>query len=195
MINKEKFFSQFAFRPLNQKQVDALNFLLDKLGNSEVINRLSWVAYILATIKHETAETYKPITELGSSGYLKGKSYYPYIGRGFVQLTWKSNYQRFGEILGIDLVKNMELANDPETAWKILEIGMTKGLYTGKKLSSYLNDNGLDFWNSRRIINGTDQAGTIAGYAQKFYNILEWQEAPTRAVAEHGIDIITDEKT
>ena len=42
-----------------------------------------------------------PITEYGSESYLKGKEYYPYIGRGFVQLTWENNYRKASKILSL----------------------------------------------------------------------------------------------
>ncbi|RZL65363.1 MAG: hypothetical protein EOP81_04750 [Variovorax sp.] len=29
--------------------------------------------------------------------YLKGKAYYPYYGRGLIQLTWAANYQKYGQ--------------------------------------------------------------------------------------------------
>ena len=174
-IDRVKFFDCYkaSFGSLSQSQVDNINFLLDKFDESEIIMRLSEYAYILATIKHECAETYAPITEMGSQHYLQSKSYYPFIGRGYVQLTWRNNYQRFKEILGIDLINNPDLAKDPETAWKILEIGMSKGLFTGVKLSNYFTDTKTDFKNARRIINGTDRAELIAGYAEKFFNGLE----------------------
>ena len=177
-LNKELFYKSF-------KQTPQLDFLLDKLDNSETINRLSWYAYILATIEHETAWTFKPITEKGNQRYLTGKRYYPYIGRGYVQLTWDFNYKKFGKILNIPLLEKPELANEPKTAWKILEIGMVQGLYTGKKLADYLNDKGLDFYSARRIINGVDRASQIAGRADKYFNALEWIE---QANAENGID-------
>ena len=44
---------------------------------------------------------------------------YKYHGRGLIQLTGKNNYKQYGELLGIDLVNNPELANDPVIAQKI----------------------------------------------------------------------------
>jgi predicted chitinase len=176
MINREKFFQGYKekFGSLNQSQVDNLNFLLDKLDDS-FIDDLRHYAYILATIKHETAETYKPITEYGSRAYLRRKKYYPYIGRGFVQLTWDWNYDKFGNALDIDLIGNPQMANEPETAWKILELGMTSKRvnFTGKVLSDYFNDNKTDWINARRIINGTDRAKLVGGYAETLYKLLE----------------------
>lgn len=43
-----------------------------------------------------------------------------YKGRGFVQLTGKANYISIGAKLGVNLRDNPDLANDPQTAAKIL---------------------------------------------------------------------------
>lgn len=43
-----------------------------------------------------------------------------YKGRGFVQLTGKFNYEKFGRQLGLDLINNPDLANDRDVAARIL---------------------------------------------------------------------------
>lgn len=191
MISRKTFYERFRakFGRLTQSNVDAINFLLDKLDSSKVFKLKNDYAYILSTIYHETAHTFKPITELGSQRYLKSKRYYPYIGRGFVQLTWDWNYEKFGKLLKIDLLGNPELANDPETAWKILELGMSKGLYTGKKLGDYVNENKIDYRGARKVINGTDRAELLAGYAKKFEDCIEFT---SNADAQAGYTVEVD---
>ena len=44
---------------------------------------------------------------------------YKYRGRGLIQLTGRGNYEKYGKLLGIDLVNNPELANNPVIAQKI----------------------------------------------------------------------------
>jgi predicted chitinase len=44
---------------------------------------------------------------------------YKYRGRGLIQLTFKSNYEKYGNLAGVDVVNNPEMANDPEVASKL----------------------------------------------------------------------------
>ena len=44
---------------------------------------------------------------------------FKYRGRGLIQLTGKDNYRKFGNLLGLDLVNNPDLASDPEVAKNI----------------------------------------------------------------------------
>lgn len=191
-INREIFYSNYRkyFGRLTQGQVDGLNFLLEKLESSDKIKHsktnvlLAMFAYILMTVKWETAGTYQPVTEYGSQKYLKSRKYWPYIGRGYVQLTWSWNYEVFGRRLGIDLIHNPELANEPETAWNILEEGMTDLTpqdpeFTGKSLEDYFKDDRIDFYNARKIINPKDwdSYSPIAKGAAKFWEILKLSSA------------------
>ena len=129
------------------------------------------IQYVLATVEHETNRTFKPIKEaywLSEKWRAKHLRYYPYYGRGFVQITWEENYRKFGDLLGIDLVKNPDLALDFNNALFILVYGMKHGLFTGKKLDDYFNENGSNFVKARKIINGKDKAKKIALLAQNY---------------------------
>ncbi len=116
----------------------------------------------LAQIRWETAETMKPIREYGGETYLKTKKYYPYVGMGYIQLTWEYNYEKAGKILGVDFVKNPKLLLRPDYAAKIAILGMRDGWFTGKKLSDYMTLKRSDFFNARSIVNG-DKTKTIKG--------------------------------
>ena len=79
---------------------------------------------------------FKPIPPGGPCEYAlnyyrssKGKANYytrgvddngwPYFGRGYIQLTWRDNYEKFGNLLGIDLIGNSMLSQDPVESFRI----------------------------------------------------------------------------
>lgn len=67
----------------------------------------------------ETASTFRPVREAfwTSEDWRQAHlRYYPYYGRGFIQLTWESTYRSTGDRLGIDLVGDPDLALEPDTA-------------------------------------------------------------------------------
>jgi hypothetical protein len=163
---------------------------------------ISWAAYALATAYHETAHTMQPIAEYGGPKYFtrmydllgerpvlakkmgnttKGDGI-KYRGRGYVQLTWKSNYSKAATVTGEDLVGNPDLAMQDDIAAKIMVSGMSEGWFTGKSCKNSLPTTGAaskdQFIQARRIINGLDKADTIANYAIKFQKALsigEWK--------------------
>jgi len=112
------------------------------------------------------------VTEYGSQSYLQGKDYYPYIGRGYVQLTWEENYLRAGEKVEEDLVSFPDMALEPDIAAAVMFDGMEEGWFTGVSLLDYFNDTTDDPVNARRIINGTDRASEIANYHVIFLNAI-----------------------
>lgn len=160
---------------LDQVQVDTINRLLTGAAHWPV----GWLAYGLATAWHEAR--LKPIAEWGrGKGHtygLPGKYGQPQYGRGLVQLTWDRNYEWVDKALGLNgsLLKNFDRALDPDIAARILIWGMETGAFTGKKLSDYISDRGTPegFKAARRIVNGTDRADLIAGYAMKFREALD----------------------
>ncbi len=129
------------------------------------------LAYILATAYHETAHTMKPVVEaywLSEEWRKRNLRYYPWHGRGYVQITWEYNYQKAEDQLGIEITDDPNTVMDPEVAKKILVEGMIEGWFTGKKLSDYITLQRSDFKNARRIINGVDKADTIAKIAREY---------------------------
>ncbi|WP_413698571.1 glycoside hydrolase family 19 protein [Psychromonas sp. KJ10-10] len=140
---------------------------------------------MLATAYHETTFSFLPRSEAGKGrGYqyaqvfdvtdthgirgVAGKVYENvYYGRGYVQITWDYNYKNLGKALDIgdNLYINPDSALEPDMAYQIMSFGMRHGRFTGKKLSDYITENNVDYFNARRIINGTDHATKIAEYA------------------------------
>ncbi len=133
------------------------------------------IAYILATVEWETARTYRPVREVywrserWRSRYLK---YYPYYGRGFVQLTWKRNYMKYSKFTGLNLIKNPDIALDPNVALYILVDGFRRGAFTGRNIKQYINRNKTDFKNARRCINGMNKSRQIATIANRILKTI-----------------------
>lgn len=197
-FNRKKFFDLYdqAFgRALSRRSKAGLEFLLDQIENDSTWRDIRHIAYALATTAHETAWSYQPVEEgyyLGDlrkvKTFQKGLRYYPYYGRGYVQLTWKKNYEKAGAYLGANLVDMPNLALAPGYAYKILTVGMHKGWFSGKKLSDFINDTRKDYKGARQIINGTDKAGQIGSYAQSFEDILRKSKEVPQPVADSAAD-------
>ena len=197
MFDRRKFYDKIR-RPLFngglvQTQVDGLEALIDEYVRRTIDKR--WFAYILATAYHEVDRTMQPIEEYGHG---VGHPYVPYYGRGLVQLTWKNNYKKMGGKLTPpeDLVGNPELALRIDIAIQVIFMGMIDGDFASRhKLSRYFNDQGSDWYNARRIVNGLDKATAIAGYATKFYNAILSAEGFFRDRLDDFINSKSDKRT
>ena len=81
------------------------------------------LAGAIATISVETASTFAPCREafwLSEEWRKNNLRYYPYYGRGYIQLTWDYNYRTYGQLLGLDqLEQEPDLALDPNNAARI----------------------------------------------------------------------------
>ncbi len=190
MIDRDKFFtsvrSSLFGGKLSQAQVDGMGYLIDvweqyfEKPNPRDGNK--WLAYAMATVFHETGKKMTPVAENGGKPYGNPpKAYWTptgpykkaYYGRGHVQLTWDTNYQKGEDQLkpyGVDapLYAQPELMLDDEPSALVLYDGMSKGWFTGVGLPKYFNSTVEDPVNARKIVNALDKADTIAGYYQKF---------------------------
>ncbi len=193
----EKFSSNKLSESNKTSLVKIFNAISDYYFSEKRCCNLKYIAYMLATVKHETANTFNPISEYGGKKYFErmydpvlGKSEsrkkmakangntkkgdgVKYKGRGFVQLTWYNNYKKMQDKFGINLTKFPEKALEHSLAIKIMIYGSEEGIFTGKKLSDYLNDKKTDYYNARRAINGTDKASSIENYAKKIEKCLK----------------------
>ncbi len=140
--------------------------LIGKALQDEGILDSNVLAYALATIEHETAETFEPIDEFSGRysarrlGYEGGTNYF---GRGFIQLTHLRNYRMMGERIGMGdkLAENPSLASDPAVAAKIL--------------AAFFKDNNIanlasrgQFVAARRPVNPDRHGWAIADMAMKY---------------------------
>lgn len=181
---------------LSQGQIDGMNFIFDQWAYFKIADR-RLLAYILASVFHETGGRMLPVRETfaksdsaaiaalekawkaGRLGSVKtpywrkdgnGKSWF---GRGDIQITHERNYEKLGKRLGIDLVGNPSLALDPVISAKIAIVGMLEGLFTGKKLVDYFSVTKDDPVGARSVVNGKDKAKLIAGYYKNFTDALD----------------------
>lgn len=192
-MDKAKFFAAIRRELLDgalaPQQVYRIEVLLDAMAAAEW--PLSYASYALATAHHETAQ-WNHMKELGGEDYFK-RMYdkagsrpkkaeelgnvnagdgAKFAGRGYVQLTGRTNYTKAGKALGLDLLKEPGKVEEPTIAARVLIWGMSTGAYTGKANRDYLAKSPPDYVNARRIINGTDKASLIATYAKEFQAAL-----------------------
>lgn len=168
-----------AFGAITLEQAEVLRKLLAGGGHLPK----DQLSYVLATAWHESRLGLY-MTELASGTAYEGRSDLGnnkpgdgvrYKGRGYVQITGRYNYQKFGRELKISLEQQPLLALDHTTAAAIMFLGMEKGLFTGVKLKDYFSVGKQDWVNARRIVNGLDKANEIAEVAKKVYNVLDKQ--------------------
>lgn len=190
MINPATFFYLVRIKlfggRLAQQQVDGMNAILAEWAKRGLTD-LRWLAYIFATTYWETAHTMWPIEEYGKGqghpyGVPDPQTGQVYYGRGFVQLTWKSNYATMGKLLGVDLVGHPEQALQLAAATQVLFEGMLRaeskiGDFTGLALEDCFNATHDDWLRARAIINGTDHAAAIADLGKTFLGALQQAEA------------------
>ncbi|MGR9051258.1 MAG: peptidoglycan-binding protein [Gammaproteobacteria bacterium] len=145
-----------------------LPFVLNGLAERNLADK-PMVLMALATIRAET-ESFEPISEgkskfntspdghpfdlydhrkdLGNRGNGDGEKF---KGRGFIQLTGRFNYEKYGPIIGIGerLVENPDLANDPDIAAKLLAVFLRD---KERAVKEALLDHDLKA--ARRLVNG-----------------------------------------
>ncbi|ANL65041.1 glycoside hydrolase family 19 protein [Rhizobium phaseoli] len=189
---------------LTQPQVEGITAILDAWERRFAPAERRWLAYILATAYHETAYTMQPVRETlaqsdaraveileaafaaGRLSWVKTPYWRPdedgccWLGRGLVQLTHKRNYEAMSALTGIDLVADPDRAMEMDAAVTILIEGMLQGSFTGHKLADHLNATTEDWVNARRIVNGTDRAEKLAGYAKAFHAAMRPDAAQGR---------------
>jgi peptidoglycan hydrolase-like protein with peptidoglycan-binding domain len=131
------------------------------------------IAYMLASAEHETGNFRTAREDDGRNqarinGYDGGENYY---GRGYVQTTHDHRYEQMDRTLGLNgrLIADPDLAaRDPNLGAQMIVVGMSRGLYTGVGMDLYINANGADYRDARAVVNGTDKAALIAGYAERW---------------------------
>lgn len=199
VFERQRFFDDFTPRTglkLSDQRRKELDFLLSKLEQDDGFTLIRELAYVLATVRWETMHTFLPLKEKRFSrernprAWENQNRYWKtgFYGRGYVQITWEENYKKAGKMLSGEVftsddvqvavepdtfLKNPDLVLNPEAAYLICSRGMREGWFTRKKLGDYIQDGTPpDYFNARRIINGTDHAEDIQIMANQFELLL-----------------------
>lgn len=155
---------------------DSLKDVLTYMHNDENLNTIEQVAYFLATAKAESdysLQRWEADYLCGKAGvpyqdkpcskainFYKSessnkKNYFDlgtdsngmaYFGRGLIQLTGKSNYDKYGKIIGVDLVNDGDKALIPKNSYRIASEFL-------KNKTWKFVDSG-DLTNARKSVNG-----------------------------------------
>lgn len=209
-LDRQRFLAEAPARlalKLTPERQAGLSFLVSSLAADPGITMIRQSAYILATIRWETAQTFQPIRERRARRATNPRHweiqnrYWPsgFYGRGYVQITWETNYRRAGRrlagqtftVAGVPrrveadtFVEEPDLVLVPEIAYLVCVRGMSEGWFTGKKLDDYIQEGSPpDYLNARRIVNGLDRAAEIAAYANEFELLLRAAAAPVAPAA------------
>lgn len=187
-INIDKAIEEYKSKGGKTDFEDSLRQVLKWAKSDSRINSVSDLAYLLGTAKEESdysLQRWESDFLCGKEGvpysdkpcdkalnyYRKSegkKNYYdlgidknglPYFGRGLIQLTGKSNYQKYGDKIGVDLVNNGNLALEPKNSFNIaLEYLTNKrgGIYAknGQDRSTFDMVKDGDFTLARKSVNG-----------------------------------------
>lgn len=191
MIDRDKFWAKARdiFGGPNQGQVNGCNAILDEFEERYPAGDIRWLAYYLATAFWETNRTMAAVREgyylnpIGphqndptgpAEAYRKTLRYYPFYGRGLVQLTWKDNYLRQGkpDRVGVDLVANPDKALDPRIAAAVMFVGMEHGDFGGGGIAKYFHDAVELPGDARQLVNGHDHEFDIAAIYWRFKSAL-----------------------
>ncbi|MEJ8822367.1 C1 family peptidase [Variovorax humicola] len=156
------------------------------------INTLRRSAAFIAQLAHESGEfnfmeeiwgptaaqkRYEPPSDLARTlGNTQPGDGRRFKGRGPIQLTGRANYQKFGDLLGIDLVDHPELAAAPEVAFK------TAGLYWKRKGLNELADADNFTEITRRINGGQNGAAERVRFYERAKLVLA-PDFPTASAA------------
>jgi len=185
-FNADKAFDKFKEKGGTTKFPDSLKQVLSYIQKDDNFNDIREVAWLLGTAKVESDYSLqrwesdylcgkwgipygdKPCSKALS--YFKStkgskKNYYnlgtdkkglPYFGRGLIQLTGKSNYQKYGDLIGVDLVNNADKAIDPKNSYKIASayFNKNKGKYYGNRTINQMVMDG-DFQKARKAVKGS----------------------------------------
>jgi len=192
---------------------NSLKQVLQYARNDKNLNDISDLAYLLATAKAESdyslqrwesdyacgsiGKAYKDKPCQSALNYYRStkggkKNYYtlgtdknglPYFGRGLIQLTGKANYEKYGDIIEVNLVNDGDKALEPKNSYLIASAFLSQkrgGYYSknGEKRSTFDLAKDGDLTKARKSVNGGTKGLDKVNSAYKFWkNLLEKNNA------------------
>lgn len=109
--------------------------------------------------EHPEYDTGRKAERLGNTPEADGDGQ-KFEGRGYIQLTGRANYRAYGQLMGLDLEKNPDMALEPDVAAKVAAL-----YFRWKKVSAAAEL--ADWQQVRRLVNGG-----LTGW-QRFYDVLQ----------------------
>lgn len=205
-VNIDNAIAEYKQKGGTTKFENSLRQVLEYAKNDENIKDVSDLAYLLGTAKEESdyslqrwesdyscnllgkpynkkpcekALNYYRSTTGGKKNYYTlgtDKNGLPYFGRGLIQLTGKANYQKYGDLIGVDLLNDGDKALEPKNSFKIATTFLSTkrgGIYgkDGVKRSTFDMARDGDLTKARKSVNGGSKGLT---QVNKYYNI--WKE-------------------
>lgn len=161
------------------KRADYLPFIQQAMAEFDITAYLRETAF-LAQLAHESGElrymeeiasgaAYEGRKDLGNTQPGDGKRY---KGRGPIQLTGRANYNKYGQLLGLDLVNNPTIAATKEVGfriagqfWKLNGLNELADQQQFKAITKKINGgyNGLDdrtkYYNRAKKVMSKDDTG------------------------------------
>lgn len=116
----------------------------------------------------------------------------PYFGRGLIQLTWKTNYKKYGDMvrkgLGDELVNNPELIlSNPKISYDLAVAFLNNkrgGIYSNRNTFELVKDN--EFTLARKSVNGgTKSLGTVNQSYNRWMDVFKSPEIKVTKSSEN----------
>lgn len=209
---------------------DSLRQVLQYAQTDSNLNEVSDLAYLLATAKAESdyslqrwesdyacGLTGKPYNQKPCEKALNyyrsttggKKNYYtlgtdknglPYFGRGLIQLTGKANYEKYGKLIGVDLVNDGDKALEPKNSYQIATTFLSQkrgGTYAknGANRSTFDMAKDGDLTKARKSVNGGSKGlQEVNKYYELWKEILQNNLGGNNNVLALKSDTNTDKK-
>ena len=200
-INRKFFFdflrglNLFQYR-LSKSQVSGMIDLLDYWGRGYSGCDDRWLAYILASVYHESGARMVPVREgfaktdaearahvermyrrgrISRNYAAPAKNGLSYYGRGRVQNTWEENYIKLERRFNWPFHSEPDLLLHSKIDAEVSIVGHIEGIWrNGHALSRYFNQRADNWIGARLIVNPDSNGRLIAGYAKLFYAAISY---------------------